>query len=217
MCRKTNLLSTYSILGIDKNANRIGIATASCVIGVGGRVQFYRPKVGLVASQHLDSSELANAILDNMKSNHTLGTALTMALSDVHDTAPLQVAALDFDGCFASYSGEQCTRISKEVRSDDFMFIGNTLTDECASTVENILLNVSDSHSLSRKLLWLLAEFSSIGADKRGCESASILSIPYSISGWESQVVNLRIDNSKTAVEDLKALYGIFQRRFGEQ
>ncbi len=209
-------MSTYSVLGIDGTAGRIGVASASCVIGVGGRVQFYRPGVGIVVTQHHDSAELANAVLNRMQSGYAdLDECLCAAIMDHPQLDHLQLCALDFDGRFAFHSGADCEREVLHVRVGDFMLLGNTLSFGVVDTFQESLDILPQSAALPESLLGVMHALNEIGADKRGCESAALLVVPDKISGWESQVVNLRIDHSDSAVEDLSLLYRGFRRRFG--
>lgn len=209
--------STYSILGIDKVNNKIGVASASCVIGVGGRVQFYRPQIGIAITQYIDMANIANHILDKISVGTDLSIAINEVIEDYPEKESRQVAVLDFAGNFQSFTGELCAEDKSTFQIDNYLFIGNTLSSNFQNIFEKSISSIDNSKSLSERLLFLLNIFSNIGADKRGCESAGLLVVPYDISGWEVQVVNLRIDFSQTPVSDLINLYNDWSNRFGLQ
>jgi len=209
--------STFSILGVDKKNNKIGVASASCVIGIGGRVQFFRPQIGIAITQHIDMSNIANKILEEICLGNDLASAIKISVESYPEKSLRQVAAIDFSGNIESFTGEECTAIRSSFRTDNFYFIGNTLSSDFSSLFKEKIISIDNNKSLSENLLYLLNVFNELGADKRGCESAALLVVPFEIQGWESQVVNLRIDYSQKPVFDLINLYKLWSKRFGFQ
>ena len=212
-----NKTATYTILGVDKKNRRIGAASASCVIGIGGRIQFYRPQIGIVITQHIDTPDIANTIFDELGLGNDLLSAIELAVNSFSDKYLRQIAVINFLGEIESFSGDGCTEITSTFSEGNFHFIGNTLSEDFCSIFKEKVEILDEDKSLSENLLYLLNTFYDLGADKRGCESAALLVVPFEIYGWESQVVNLRVDYSKKPVEDLKKLYKLWCSRFGIQ
>ncbi len=209
--------STFSIVAYDAAAGRIGVATASCVLAVGGRGLYHKSDACIVRMQHIEEPRIGEQILAEIASGRHPQEAIEEAIEADAEAQQRQVLAADFAGRFGVYNGGGCMEVCAHAASEAAVAAGNCLS---AATVPQAMLEAyaaAVGESLSMRLIRALARAAELKGDKRGLQSAAIVSIPRRLDSWKSQIVDLRADFHEDPVGELARLYGVFRGRFGPQ
>jgi uncharacterized Ntn-hydrolase superfamily protein len=211
------ITATFSIVAYDPATGRIGAATASCVLAVGGRTHRYRTDVGIVVTQSADSPSLAQGVIDLLRQGVGPEDSLQQALAKDEEAAHRQVLCVDRAGRQGVWSGGLCSEICAMARNEHATAAGNCLSSADIPTMMLQAFDAAPTKILSERLLAALRCAADARGDRRGLESAALLSIPQHIQDWRSQVVNLRADLHVDPVGELSRLYDLFRKRFGAQ
>src|SRR5512133_727571 len=105
------ITATFSIVAHDPATGRIGAATASCVLAVGGRTHCYRTDVGIVVTQSADSPALAQGVIDLLRQGVAPEDSLRRALADDAEAEHRQVLCVDRAGQLGVWSGHSCSQV----------------------------------------------------------------------------------------------------------
>ena len=195
---------TYSIVARDTETGEVGVATQSQAFAVGTSVPFALPGFGVIATQSMAEPMYGQVGLDLLRGGFTAAESLT-ALSSV-DPHPerRQVAVLDVDGDLAVYTGAGCVEAAGHLQGENCVALANMVTSPSVwvSMVERF---ESTGGSLATRLLAALQAGEENGGDIRGCRSAAVLVVRATTTGrpWRDTVVDLRVDDSPSPVEDL--------------
>jgi uncharacterized Ntn-hydrolase superfamily protein len=128
-----------------------------------------------------------------------------------------QLGVVDAEGRGASYTGSECMDWAGGRTGPNYAAQGNILVS--GETVDAIAEAFeSSSGPLAERLLDCLAAAQAAGGDSRGQQSAALLIVEKD-GGYASLsdvVIDLRVDDHKTPIEELRRLYGIHQQLFGK-
>lgn len=119
---------SYTLLGIDRDAGLIGVATASYSLAVGNAVPALNPAAGVVASQAWTNRLLRHLVLDEVASGATAPQALGRIGGWDDGEQFRQVAAIGADGTIAWVTGTACSPWAGGRAGADHVAIGNLLT-----------------------------------------------------------------------------------------
>src|SRR3712207_4008402 len=145
--------------------------------------------------------------LDLLRGGFTAHESLT-ALSSV-DPQPerRQVAVLDVDGDLAVYTGSGCVEVAGHQQGENCVALANMATSPAVwqSIVQRF---ETTGGTLASRLLAALQAAEEEGGDFRGRRSAAVVVVRATTTGrpWRDTVVDLRVDDSASPVEDLDAL-----------
>ena len=164
---------TFTLLARDPNSGDIGLAIASRWPGVGGVVPYYRPGIGVVASQSHAHAKLAAAILDRLAVGDDPETALTSVLPRF---APddRQVLVLTHEGSRALRTGSACLAHVSEAKGPDCLAAGNLLASDAVCPAMVSGYRRAAGGRFADRLLAALRAGEAAGGDRRGRESAAI-------------------------------------------
>jgi uncharacterized Ntn-hydrolase superfamily protein len=134
------------------------------------------------------------------------------------ERAHRQLGVVDGQGRSASYTGQECNDWAGHRTGHGYSAQGNILVsgdtvDALAATFEG-----STSKPLAERLLDCLDAAQAAGGDRRGQQSAAILVVGpgQGYAGLSDSVVDLRVDDHRRPLEELRRLYGIQQELFGQ-
>lgn len=198
---------TYSIIGLDREAQMIGVAVASGSLAVGSRVPWARLGVGGVATQAYTNPALGPMILGFLEEGLDARAALEASLKRDPEPQRRQVAVLAWSGDSAVFEGRWIPPEHGYVRGDDYVCLGNLL--KTRRVVEEMCRAFVETRStLPRRLLEALRAGSRAGGDARGDRSAAILVAgPTEHGPLYDKVLDLRVDLSRgDPVEELQHL-----------
>jgi len=203
-------ICTFSIVAVDSLQGEWGVAVASRFLAVGSVVPWAQAGVGAAATQALANASLGSRALTLLSRGRTAPEALEFLLRtddrrDVH-----QVGIVDGAGRAATHTGTLCDGWAGGVRGAGFCVQGNALVGE--DVVELMAETFqTTSGSLAERLLAALAAGDGAGGDRRGRQSAALL-IAKARGGYLGEgdrYVDLRVDDAKQPVEELRRLYDL--------
>ena len=128
-----------------------------------------------------------------------------------------QLGVVDAQGRGATYTGSECMDWAGGRTGTGYAAQGNILVsgetvDAIAETFE------SSSGPLAERLIDCLAAAQAAGGDSRGQQSAALLVVETDggYAGLSDVVIDLRVDDHKRPIEELRRLYGLHQQLFGK-
>lgn len=210
-------ISTYSLVACDLNEGEWGVAVQSKFLAVGSVVPWAEPEVGAVATQAYANPRYGPdglALLRQGLSAEDVVRRLTDA-DDGRDER--QLGVVDATGRGATFTGASCQAWAGGRTGAGYAAQGNILVsgetvDALAETFE------AAEGSLVERLLESLAAAQAAGGDRRGQQSAALLVVRRD-GGYGSLsdvVVDLRVDDHETPIEELRRLFVLHDQLFGE-
>jgi uncharacterized Ntn-hydrolase superfamily protein len=198
---------TYSVIGLDREYQMIGVAVASGSVAVGSRVPWARLGVGGVATQAYTNPALGPMILGFLEEGLDARASLEAALRRDPSPDRRQVGVLAWSGDSAVFEGRWIPPEHGYVVGDDYLCLGNLLRSQ--GIVEEMCRVFRQTRStLPRRLLEALKAGHRAGGDARGDRSAAILVAgPTEHGPLYDKVLDLRVDLGRTnPVEELELL-----------
>jgi uncharacterized Ntn-hydrolase superfamily protein len=130
-----------------------------------------------------------------------------------------QVGIVDVAGAAATFTGSECNLWAGGVSGEGYAIQGNILTGpEVVAAMEDAWQATRAEDPLARRLLAVLAAGDTAGGDRRGRQSAAMLVVtPEGGYGGGSDVlVDLRVDDHATPVDELARLLDLHDLYFGK-
>jgi uncharacterized Ntn-hydrolase superfamily protein len=129
-----------------------------------------------------------------------------------------QAGVVDARGRAATYTGSSCLEWAGGVTGDGYAAQGNILVSEETVTALARTFEARAPRPLAERLLEALAAAQLAGGDRRGQQSAALLVVKRD-SGYGASsdvLVDLRVDDHATPIEELRRLYEIHDLLFGQ-
>jgi uncharacterized Ntn-hydrolase superfamily protein len=210
--------STYSLVACDLDAQEWGIAVQSKFLAVGAVVPWAEPEVGAVATQALANVGYGPgglALLREGLSAEEVVARLTEA-DDSRDDR--QLGVVDGTGRAASYTGSACLHWAGGKTGAGYAAQGNILVSEDTVTALASTFEDAAGKPLADRLLSALAAAQAAGGDSRGQQSASLLIVKKDggYGGTSDVMIDLRVDDHSSPIEELGRLYEMHDLLFGE-
>jgi uncharacterized Ntn-hydrolase superfamily protein len=210
--------ATYSLVACDLEAREWGVAVQSKFPAVGAVVPWAEPEVGAVATQAMANVSYGPqglALLrEGLPASEVIGR-LTEADDGREDR---QVGIVDGDGRAATYTGTDCLDWAGGVTGEGYAAQGNILVSEKTVTALARTFETTGGRPLAVRLLEALAAAQLAGGDRRGQQSAALYVVKRD-SGYGASsdvLVDLRVDDHPTPIEELRRLWGIHDLLFGQ-
>jgi len=201
------MVHTYSIIARDPETGEMGVAVQSHWFSVGTVVTWGEAGVGVVATQAFSNPSFGPRGLELMRKGVSAEKALRTLLKEDMGRDLRQVALLDAKGSVTAHTGKRCIpRAGHLVATDSSvqanMMLNDQVWPEMAKRFERW------KGSLAERLLVALEAGEEAGGDIRGKQSAALLVVKGQATGrvWEDRTVDLRVDDSREPLEDLKRL-----------
>jgi len=200
---------TFSIIGIDRKAGEIGIATATKAIACGAIVPFAKSGVGGVATQSYPNVLYKEKAISLLEKRMKPTSVIKLLVKNDNRKEMRQVIVMNSAGESAGFTGEGNVDFAGHISGKGFICAGNMLASR------NVLDAVSRSFlkskgSLAGRLINSLIAGDKIGGDKRdkpyGSASLFIVKNNKGPLGIGDRWIDLRIDYSFTPISDLKRL-----------
>ncbi len=203
------LLSTFSIVGYDRDSGEWGIAVASKVPFVGQMVPWAEAGAGAVATQAWANLGYGPAglrlLAEGMAAEDVI--AALVGSDSLYDQR--QIGVVDSRGNSASFTGAGTMAWSGGVTGPGYAIQGNILTGpEVVSEMERAFLE-SEGEILAFRLLEALKAGEDAGGDSRGRQSAAILVVRENggHDGNTDILVDIQVSDNPEAVTELRRLY----------
>ena len=207
---KSNPVSTYSIVAYDEPTGQFGVAVQSHWFSVGALVPWAKAGVGAVATQSFVKVEYGPDGIALMEAGKSAKEALNQLISKDSGQAVRQVAMIDNKGSVAAHTGENCIyaaghKIGKNYSVQANLMEKETVWDAMAIAFENA------EGPLAIRMMASLEAAEYEGGDIRGKQSAAMLIVTGQPTGlpWEDIVMDIRVDDSRYPLKELKRLIRI--------
>ena len=209
-------VSTYSLVACDLDAGQWGVATQSKFLAVGSVVPWAEPEAGAVATQSYANPRYGPDGLALLRQGLS-AAAVVERLTEADDGRDQrQLGVVDARGNAATFTGSACHDWAGGRTGAGYAAQGNILVS--AETVDALAETFERSTGrLAERLLDALAAAQAAGGDSRGQQSAALLVVERDggYAGLSDTLVDLRVDDHETPIEELRRLYGLHQQLFG--
>ncbi len=183
------------------------MAVASKFLAVGSVTPWARAGSGAVATQAFANTTFGPRGLILMEKGQTAAEALEVLIAEDDGRAHRQVGLVDSIGASAAHTGEGCKPWAGSISEAGFTIQGNLLTgpgviEAMATAFERCKAR------LPEKLYAALLAGERAGGDKRGRQSAAILTVRAGggYGGFNDRWIDYRVDNAHNPVEALGEL-----------
>ena len=210
--------STYSIAACDLERREWGVAVQSKFLAVGAIVPWAVAEVGAVATQAFANPRYGPdglALLGEGLSADEVVERLTAADPGRDDR---QLGVVDGAGRSATFTGSGCFEWAGGRAGRDYAAQGNILVSEATVDALAGRFESSSGRPLAERLIACLAGAQAAGGDRRGQQSASLLVVRKEggYAGLSDVLVDLRVDDHPTPVDELERLVSLHELYFGE-
>lgn len=210
------LVSTFSIVGLDRETGEVGVAVASKSLAVGSVVPWAKVGVGGVATQSWTNAAYGPEGLRLLEEGHSAEEVVKRLVEADEHRDRRQLGVLDAGGRSFAWTGRKCTPWAGHRPGDGYTCQGNLLTgpdvvDAMAETFE------STAGPLPERLLAALEAGQARGGDNRGQQAAALLVAieKGAFGGVLDRYIDLRVDDHPTPIVELKKLLELHRLYFG--
>jgi uncharacterized Ntn-hydrolase superfamily protein len=211
------VVATYSIAACDLEAGQWGVAVQSKFLAVGSVVPWAEPEVGAIATQAYANPSYGPNGLALLREGLSAQEAVDRLTAEDEGRAERQLGIVDGQGRAASFTGPGCNDWAGGRTDDGYAAQGNILVG--AETVDALAATFEATAGLPlvERLIECLAAAQAAGGDRRGQQSASVLVVERNggYAGLSDLLVDLRVDDHESPIQELRRLYGLHQRLFG--
>jgi uncharacterized Ntn-hydrolase superfamily protein len=201
---------TWSIIALDAETGRVGIAVATRFFAVGAMVPHIQSGVGAVATQAFVNPMLGPRALDAMARGADAAAALATIIEGDDGRAVRQVHLMDRQGGTARYTGGACVdwcghrgKIGLSVAGN--MLAGADVIDATVATYE-----ASGDLAFAQRLIAAMKAGEAAGGDKRGRQSAALLVH----DAEDYALLDLRVDDHPDPLTELSRLEAVSHERW---
>jgi uncharacterized Ntn-hydrolase superfamily protein len=211
------VVATYSIAACDLEARQWGVAVQSKFLAVGSVVPWAEPEVGAIATQAYANPSYGPNGLALLRDGFSAQETVDRLTTEDEGRAERQLGIVDGQGRAASFTGPGCNDWAGGRTGDGYAAQGNILVG--AETVDALAATFEATAGLPlvERLIECLAAAQAAGGDRRGQQSASVLVVERNggYAGLSDLLVDLRVDDHESPIQELRRLYGLHQRLFG--
>jgi len=209
------LVTTFSIVALDRQTGEVGVAVASRFLAVGAVVPWAQAGVGGVVTQAWANLSFGPGGLRLLAEGHS-ATEVVRTLTDADEgRAHRQVGIVDAQGRAAAWTGRECFAWAGHRTGDGFTCQGNILSGP--GVVEAMAGTFSrTAGALPERLLAALSAGQDAGGDSRGQQSAALLVVKEkgSYGGYLDRYIDLRVDDDSTPIARLRGLLELHRLYF---
>lgn len=212
------VVATYSIVACDLQARQWGVATQSKFLAVGSVVPWAEADVGAVATQSYANPRYGPEGLALLREGQTAQQAVDALTAADDDRDHRQLGIVDARGGAATFTGSKCMEWADGRTGDGYAAQGNILVS--GDTVDALAATFEERAELplAERLLVCLAAAQAAGGDRRGQQSAALVVVEKDAGygALSDTLVDLRVDDHATPIEELRRLFEIHRLLFGK-
>lgn len=212
---KHGLISTFSIVAADPDAEELGIAVASRFFSVGSVVPWAKANVGAVATQSFSNTSFGWRGLELLEKGATPEEVMEILLRNDDDPDRRQVGIVSSDGKSITYTGIKCLPWAGGRSGPNYAIQGNILAGESVVTaMEKTFLETKGT--LAERLYAALLAGDEQGGDARGKQSAALLIVKESAGygGYTDRAIDIRVDDHSQPFKELGRLLDFAQMNY---
>ena len=212
------IVATYSIAACDLEAKQWGVAVQSKFLAVGSVVPWAKPDVGAIATQAWANPSYGPNGLKLLRDGLRASEVVERLTSEDEGRDERQLGVVDGAGGSASWTGGHCNEWAGHRTGPGYAAQGNILVGEETVAALVATFEANPQLSLARRLVECLAAAQAAGGDRRGQQSASLLVVQRDggYAALSDVLVDLRVDDHGRPIEELRRLYGLHDRLFGQ-
>jgi len=212
------VVATFSIVACDLQARHWGVATQSKFLAVGSVVPWAEADVGAVATQSYANPRYGPDGLTLLRQGQSAQDVVEALTGADHDRDHRQLGIVDSRGGAATFTGSKCFEWAGGRTGDGYAAQGNILVS--VDTVDALAESFERRGELplAERLLECLTAAQAAGGDRRGQQSAALLVAKKDggYGGLSDTLVDLRVDDHASPIEELRRLFGIHRLLFGK-
>lgn len=209
-------ISTFSIIAIDTITKEIGIGSCSKVLGVGFLVPWIDPEYGAVATQSFVNVKFGKLGIELLKLGYSPKEIIDILKSSDSLFELRQVGVLNINGDGYAFTGNKNFPYAGHIVSKGYIILGNLLKSEnVLKDMEKAFLS-NVNKPLAERIILSLEAGEKAGGDRRGKQSCAVI-VKLKNGGFEGiddRLIEIRIDDSKQPIEDLKRTYKNWQYEY---
>ena len=212
------VVATYSIAACDLDAGQWGVAVQSKFLAAASVVSFAEPEAGAVATQAYANPRYGPDGLAQLREGASAEEAVRRLTEADDGRDHRQLGIVDREGRSATFTGSECLdwaggRTGRSYAAQGNILVSAATVDALAETFEG-----SAGRPLADRLLDCLAAAQEAGGDRRGQQAAGLLVVQRDggYAGLSDVVVDLRVDDHPTPIDELRRIYGIHELLFGQ-
>ena len=214
---RARVVATYSIVACDLEAGQWGVAVQSRFLAVGAVVPWAAAAVGAIATQSYANPSYGPDGLQLLREGLSAdGTVARLTGAD-EGRDQRQLGIVDGQGRAATFTGPGCHawaggRTGPAYAAQGNILVSGETVDALAETFE-----AGGGRPLAERLVDCLAAAQAAGGDSRGQQSAALLVVEQGggYAGLSDTLVDLRVDDHRAPIEELRRLYGLHEDLFG--
>ena len=213
-----SVVATYSIAACDLDAGQWGVAVQSKFLAAASVVSFAEPEAGAVATQAYANPRYGPDGLALLREGASAEEAVRRLTEADDGRDHRQLGIVDREGRSATFTGSECLdwaggRTGRSYAAQGNILVSAATVDALAETFEG-----SAGRPLADRLLGCLAAAQEAGGDRRGQQAAGLLVVQRDggYAGLSDVVVDLRVDDHPTPIDELRRIYGIHELLFGQ-
>jgi uncharacterized Ntn-hydrolase superfamily protein len=211
-------IATYSIAACDLEAGQWGVAVQSKFLAAASVVSWAEPGAGAVATQAYANPRYGPEGLALLREGAAAADVVRRLTEADDGREHRQLGIVDREGRSATFTGSECFDWAGGRRGPGYAAQGNILVS--AATVDALAdtFEASEGRPLAQRLLECLAAAQLAGGDRRGQQAAGLLVVERDggYAGLSDVVVDLRVDDHPTPIEELRRIHGLHELLFGK-
>jgi uncharacterized Ntn-hydrolase superfamily protein len=210
------VVSTYSIVAVDLDAEQWGVAVQSKFLSVGSVVPWAEPHVGAVATQAYANPRYGPNGLALLREGLSAEEVVERLTGEDEGRDHRQLGIVDAKGNAATYTGKECMDWAGGRTGEGYAAQGNILVS--GETVDAMAESFEGSSGpLAVRLIDCLAAAQAAGGDSRGQQSSALLVVQQDggYAGMSDTVVELRVEDHERPIEELRRIYTLHDEIFG--
>jgi len=204
---------TYSIIARDPATGELGMGVQSKTVAAASRAPGGKGGVAIFAHQSASNPMYSTVGIGLIQNGLSPKEALDFMLRGDEGRESRQVSIIDMTGRTAAFTGSAASDWKGHECGVDFCAQGNILAGP--EVVQAMARSFrSSSGPLAERLLAALDAAQAAGGDRRGSQSAGLLILkPLSIQGFGDRALDLRVDEHKTPLVELRRVLGAYRAR----
>jgi len=206
-------VATFSIAAIDLDSGDLGVAVQSKYFAVGAVVPWAAGGIGAIATQSWANTNYGPDGLDLLEDGLAAGEVIGQLTSADPDAQKRQVGVVDSEGRVANFTGNECQAWAGATEGDGYTVQGNLLA---GPEVIAAMASAYEARALplAERLVAALQAGQRAGGDRRGQQSAAVIVVRENVgtAGFNDRVVDLRVDDSSTPIDELERLLGMHRQ-----
>ncbi len=210
---KNQFAHTFSIVARDKTTGEMAVAVQSHWFAVGSIVSWGRSGVGVVATQSFVNPAYGPNGLKLMEEGKNATEILKYLVAEDEGRDVRQVAMLDKNGNVSAYTGKSCIDYANQIIGDNFSVQANMMLNDQVVPAMAKAFRENGNLPLAERVLKVLEAAQKAGGDIRGKQSAAMIVVGSELvkESWKDKLVDLRVDDHKNPIGELKRLYQVQQ------